>query len=113
MSRFIAALAAALLFTPAMAQEAGSQIRATPQVPQPMNPASAEASSAPTTKAGICDRLEVDARNRCLQQQREPAAVRESARDRSASGVDSGPGSTGMGSGAGTGASGSGGGSPR
>jgi len=39
--------------------------------------------------------------------------VREPSRDRSASGVESGPGSTGMGSGAGVSASGSGAAPPR
>jgi len=107
MRRFIVAFITALLLSPAIAQQTGSRILTTPEVPQPKDAASAEASAAPTTRRGICDRLEGDARKRCLQEQREPPG------NRSPAGIESGPGSTGMGSGAGVGASGSGGGGPR
>ncbi len=106
MSKLGVALATALLLSPAIAQQSGSRILTTPEVPQPKDAASAEASSAPTTRTGICDRLEGDARKRCLQEKRQPAG------HRSAVGIESGPGSTGMGSGAGVGASGPGGGAP-
>ena len=108
MLRSIAALIAMLCLAPAGAQEAGSRILTTPQVPQPKDAASLDASDAPTTRTGICERLQGDARERCLQQQREIKVEKRPAD----MGIDSGPGSTGMGSGAGGGASGSGGGAP-
>jgi hypothetical protein len=113
MPRLIVALASALLLSPAIAQQSGSRILTTPEVPQPKDAASAEAASAPTTRTGICDRLEGAARKRCLQEQHEPALERGTSDNRSAAGIESGPGSTGMGSAAGVGASGSGGGGPR
>ena len=108
MLRSIAALIAMLCLAPAGAQEAGSRILTTPQVPQPKDAASLDAFHAPTTRTGICERLQGDARERCLQQQRE-RKVEKRAAD---TGIDSGPGSTGMGSGAGGSTSGSGGGAP-
>jgi hypothetical protein len=113
MFRSLAALLAMLCLAPAGAQEAGSRILTTPQVPQPKDAASLDASAAPSTKTGICDRLDGDARKRCLQTQREPAMARRPGAADSASGIDSGPGSTGMGSGAGASASGAGGSGPR
>ena len=93
---FLALLAA----LPASAQEAGSQIRATPQVPTPINPASVEASSAPTTRTMKCEQLRPDQRDRCLRNLKDPDIEKKPA----------GAGSTGMGSGAGGSASGAGGG---
>ena len=106
MLRSIAVLIAILFASAAAAQQAGSQIRATPQVPQPMDPASTEASSAPTTKADACDRMQGDVRKRCLQQQRAQKGEQRSEQR-------PGPGATGMGSGAGASASGAGGATPR
>ena len=83
----------------ASAQQAGSQIRATPQVPQPQNPASTEASSAPTTRTIKCEWMSGEARDRCLREQRDPDIEKKPV----------GAGSTGMGSGAGGGSSGPGG----
>src|SRR5205085_8417722 len=94
MLRSIAALIAMLYLAPAGAQEAGSRILTTPQVPQPKDGASLDASDAPTTKIGICERLEGDARKRCLQEPHAPKVERAPN-----IGIDSGPGSTGMGSG--------------
>jgi len=113
MLRSIALLVALLYVATAGAQQSGSQIRATPQVPQPTNAASTEEAAAPTIRANNCGRLQGEARKRCLQQEHAPKTAQQPAGSDSASGIDSGPGSTGMGSGAGASASGSGGGAPR